>query len=314
MADDRINHSTPTRTSWHPRATVAWQGDRSWVMGIINATPDSFSDGGDIATPAGAAERAVRMVIDGAACIDIGGESTRPGATRVDSAEQRRRVLPVIAAVRKVLPAAVISVDTTLAEVASAALDAGADAINDVSGGQDDPAMLALVAARGCGYIAMHRLMRPAEDVYSHQYRAEPSYAEAGGDVVAAVRAALRRLLDCAGEAGVMASQILLDPGLGFGKSVEQNAALISRAGELLTLGRPLLCGASRKSFVAKLGGIDMAAPARERLGGSIGACLAHRQAGASVFRVHDVGPCCQALRVWDALAASGLRTPPKSL
>ena len=118
-----------------------------------------------------------------------------------------------------------------------------------------------------------------------------------------AVRAAFYEMLDAAGEAGVLASRILLDPGLGFGKSVEQNAALITRSADLLTLGRPLLCGASRKSFVAKLSGVDMGSPPRDRLGGTIAACLMHRHAGASVFRVHDVGPCCQALRAWDAMA-----------
>lgn len=272
-------------------------------MGILNATPDSFSDGGRHLDPQPAADAAERMAADGADLLDVGGESTRPGAASVTESEQIVRVVPVIEVVRSRGIGLPITVDTTRAAVAEAALDAGADAINDVSAGTDDERMLKLASDRGCGIVLMHRLRPPELDSYSDRYAEAPAY----GDVVDAVREALRERRDTAVAAGVELDRIVLDPGLGFGKSVGDNLALVRRSAELLDLGCPLLGGASRKSFVGRVSvpeGVEPP-PATDRLGGSIAFSLAQLARGVRIFRVHDVREQAAALRAAWRIAGS---------
>jgi dihydropteroate synthase len=286
-------------------------------MGILNVTPDSFSDGGRYPNPATAAAAAWRMVDEGAAIIDIGGESTRPGALSINPAEQIRRVVPVIRAIRA-LPGAPgsipITIDTTSAPVAAAALDAGADAINDVSGGTADPAMLPLAATRDVGIILMHRATVPRDDHYSDTYATTPPLAAASPpaapnlDIVNVVAAALSALASRALAAGVKPPGIMLDPGLGFGKTVEQNLELIRETKRLAALGYPVLSAASRKSFVGRVSLARDSAPA-ERLPGTLAFSLAHLLYGCRVFRVHDVREHVQALR-----AAQSLLLPPATI
>jgi dihydropteroate synthase len=218
--------------------------------------------------------------------LDVGGESTRPGAARVGAPEQIGRVVPAIRAIRARLGAGIaITVDTTLAAVAAAALDAGADGINDVSAGTEDEGMFALAAGRKCGIVLMHRLRTPGEDSYSDRYAQPPVY----GDVVAEVRSHLGARMDAAMAAGVSRESIALDPGLGFGKTVEQNLALVRGTPALLALGRPIVSGVSRKSFSARAAGIQGESRPTDRLAGTLGLSVAHAAAGAAVLRVHDV-------------------------
>ncbi|MBL0927033.1 MAG: dihydropteroate synthase [Phycisphaerales bacterium] len=280
--------------------------DRPVILGILNITPDSFSDGGRFLDPAAAAARARTLVDEGADILDVGGESTRPGAVRVPPEEQIARVLPVLRAVRAAGIDTPISIDTTRADVARAALDAGAAIINDVSAGAEDPGVLPLAAERACGLILMHRLRPPDADRYSTQYAAAPDY-DAQGGVVAAVRAFLSRRLSAAIEAGVDAAHVVLDPGLGFGKSVDQNYALIRATPDLAGLGRPLLSAASRKSFLA---GPGDAGPA-SRLEASIAVSVAHWLAGVRLFRVHDPGSHRRALTAAERLRPAGTPAMP---
>lgn len=263
--------------------------DRPCLVGILNITPDSFSDGGVYDTLEGALDRAKWLVDEGADMLDVGGESTRPGAARVDEAEQIARVVPVIEGIRGMGGAGLgvpISVDTTLSGVARAALDAGADVINDVSAGAEDSGMLALAAARGCGLVLMHRLRAPGEDSFSDRYTDAPEY---GGGVVGAVRAALRERMESAERAGVVRDRIVVDPGLGFGKSVEDNLRLIRGTGQLLGLGRPVYTGISRKSFVGRVG-LGRDSDPMERDPSSVGLAVVQLMMGARIFRVHNVG------------------------
>jgi dihydropteroate synthase len=270
---------------WMIDDTRAVRLDRPCLVGILNITPDSFSDGGEYDTPARALDRAKRLVDEGADMLDVGGESTRPGAARVGEDEQIARVVPVIEAIRGAGIGVPVSVDTTRSGVARAALDAGADVINDVSAGTEDGGMLALAGARGCGVVLMHRLRPPGEDSYSDRYARAPEY----GDVVGAVRGALAERMEAAMGAGVARAKIVLDPGLGFGKSVGDNLALIRGTGALLELGRPIYSGISRKSFAGRVGLGRDSEPA-ERDAASVGLAAVHLMMGARIFRVHDVG------------------------
>ncbi|MEZ6242031.1 MAG: dihydropteroate synthase [Phycisphaerales bacterium] len=284
------------------------QLDRPRVIAILNVTPDSFADGGRFASPEAVAEAAARAVEEGADALDVGGESTRPGAPRVGVEEQLARVTPAIQAIRRVGVTAAISVDTTRAPVARAALDAGADAVNDVSAGREDDGMLTLCAERGCGVILMHRLAPPSEDSYSDAYREAPRYE----DVVADVRAFLGERLRAALEAGIEARRVVLDPGLGFGKSVGQNLELIERTNELTSLGRPVLSALSRKSFVGRLSLGRDSSPS-ERLAGTLALSVRHLRAGARLFRVHDVSPHVEALgTAWAAMRGDPRREYPE--
>jgi dihydropteroate synthase len=281
-------------TTWQLTPDLVLTLDQPRVVGILNLTPDSFSDGGLLPTIADALHVARRLVSEGADILDLGGESTRPGSHSVSAEEQIQRVIPVIEAIRRdpQLRAIPLSIDTTLAPVAAAVINAGANVINDTSAGLDDSRMLPLAAQSRAGLILMHRLRRPANDSYSDRYSAPPIY----NDVVAEVKSFLAGRARAATDAGIDPSRIVLDPGLGFGKTVEQNLELIRRTKEFLSLGFPILSGASRKSFVGRAAGLTDSTP-RDRPAASIGISIAHYYAGARIFRVHEVGPQAQALR-----------------
>ena len=267
------------------------------VVGILNVTPDSFSDGGRHLDPGRAEERAFQMAGEGAALLDVGGESTRPGSATVPVDEEIRRVVPVLERLARRSFPLPISVDTCKAEVARAALDAGAALVNDVSA-LGDPGMAPLVAARGVPVVLMHMRGTPRDMQDRAVY----------GDVVAEVREELARALARALAAGIAADRVLLDPGIGFAKTAPQSVELLARLPELAGLGRPLFVGASRKSFIGALTG----APAAERLPGSLAAVTAAVLGGASFVRVHDVAPSVQCARVAQALREAGAsRTNP---
>ncbi|HOX17566.1 MAG TPA: dihydropteroate synthase [Spirochaetales bacterium] len=269
-------------------------GGRRHVMGILNATPDSFYGASRASDPGLAASRAVAMVRSGATLVDVGGESTRPGSAYVEADEEIRRVAPVIAAVRRALELegldAALSVDTRKAAVAAAALDAGADLVNDVAALLEDPDLATLCAERGVPVILMHKKGLPSS------MQEAPRYDDVVAEVCAFLLDAARRAED----AGIDPGSIVLDPGIGFGKRLEDNLALLARLDELAACGYPLLVGLSRKSFIGLLTG----RPAEERLPGSLGAACAAWLGGADIFRVHDVQETADALRVLAACRA----------
>ncbi|MBL4808787.1 MAG: dihydropteroate synthase [Phycisphaerales bacterium] len=283
---------------WKISNTRAIDLDRPCVVCILNATPDSFADGGEHNSVRSAVDRVRQAIDQGADMVDIGGESTRPGALRVDDGEQIRRVVPIIEAIRGAGLDIPISIDTTRSGVARVALGAGADVMNDVSGMTEDLGMFGLAADVGCGVVLMHRLRSSELDSYSDRYEDEPEY----GDVVDEVCGVLGRQRDAAVEAGVLMDRIVLDPGLGFGKSVEDNLALIDRTGEIVGLGCLVMSGLSRKSFVGRAV-LGRDSEPGERVDASVGLSLTHLRAGARVFRVHDVLEHRLALdRVWGEL------------
>ena len=272
------------------------------IMGVLNITPDSFSDGGCFLEPERAVERARILVDEGATLLDIGGESTRPGATHVSTGDQIDRVIPAIRAIRDSGVEVPISIDTTLAEVAEAALQAGASIINDVAAGTESESMLDLAARTGAGLVLMHRLREPGADSFSNAYPKEPEYDHPDG-VTGAVRDFLAARAKAAIAAGVAPESIVTDPGLGFGKSVEQNYELIARTPDLLALGFPLLSAASRKSFIGAVTGVEEAS---ERVAGSVAVSVAHFRMGVRLFRVHDARQHAEALRVALAIEKQG--------
>jgi dihydropteroate synthase len=258
-------------------------------MGIVNVTPDSFSDGGLFLRADAAIERGLRLIGEGAEIVDVGGESTRPGAEPVSAAQERERVLAVIEGLSGARTAAQISIDTSKASVAEAALEAGASLVNDVSAFRADPQMAGLVADSGADCCLMHMLGEP------RTMQRDPRY----GDVVDEVKAFLSERLAFAVSEGVAEERVLIDPGIGFGKTVEHNLELLRRLGELLTLGRPIVIGTSRKSFLGRiLEGPGDAPAAGERLPGTLASNVLAYERGASVFRVHDVAPVREALAV----------------
>jgi dihydropteroate synthase len=261
---------------------------RTLVMGVLNVTPDSFSDGGRYASVDAAVAHAEAMAAAGADLIDIGGESTRPGAQIVAARTQIERVEPVLRRIRS-LPV-VLSIDTTNVETALAALDAGATVVNDTSAGLDDSSMLPLVARHQVPVILMHMQGRPAT------MQDRPVY----GDVVAEVLAFLKSRVDAARSVGVLEEKILLDPGIGFGKTLEHNLTLLRRQSELLSLGRPLVIGTSRKKFIGTITGVEE--PAR-RLSGSLAATAWAVANGAGIVRVHDVEANVQVVRMIEAIS-----------
>ena len=271
----------------------AW-GARTYVMGVLNATPDSFSGDGVAADPR-ALERRVRTLLDeGPDVIDIGGESTRPGAASVDAETELTRVLPAIEAVRMQDLDMPISIDTRKAVVAEQAIVAGADAINDVSGLRDDPEMAEIAAATGVPVVLMHsRRARAVSTELGGQYRGV-RYDDVAADVVREGQ----ELLDAALEAGIARQALIFDPGIGFGKTPAQNVELLRNLEALREIGLPLLVGVSRKSFIGELTG---QAPA-DRLEGSLAAAVAAVAKGADMVRVHDVAATRRALAVADAL------------
>lgn len=264
-------------------------------MGILNVTPDSFSDGGQFFDSAKAVAHGEEMAAAGAAVIDVGGESTRPGSQPVAAEEQIRRVVPVIGALRDRI-STVLSIDTSSAAVAEAAMDAGAHIVNDVSAGRADPGLLPLVARRGGPIILMHMQGRPAD------MQINPTY----DDVVAEVIAFLSERVQAAISAGVQADMILVDPGIGFGKTVEHNLELLRRLREFRSLGRPVVVGTSRKAFIGKLTGEDAASGRAFGTAATVAWSVTNR---ADLLRVHDVGPMSQVLRMIEAIQNSG-KTP----
>jgi dihydropteroate synthase len=261
-------------------------------MGVVNVTPDSFSDGGAYLEPDRAIAHGLTLAADGADLLDVGGESTRPGAAPVDEHEERARVVPVIAALAR--DAGVpVSVDTSKSAVASAAVEAGAVVVNDVTAGHGDADMLRVVADAGAGFVAMHMQGEP------RTMQRDPQYT----DVVGEVSSFLRARVDAAREAGVDADAVCVDPGIGFGKTGAHNLTLLARLGELVAAtDAPVMIGTSRKAFIGSvLGGL----PPAERDDGTLATTMWAIDHGASVVRVHAVRPAVDAIRLWRALHAA---------
>ncbi len=277
----------------HPAPAASFsRGRRTRVMGVLNLTPDSFSDGGRFKRPEAALLQARTMVAQGADLLDLGGQSTRPGAAEIGAPEEIERVLPVLRLLLQAFPPGegpLLSIDTFQAPVAEAALAAGADWINDVSGGRRDPDLLSVVAAGGCPYVLMHS---------RGDSRSMDGLARYG-DVVAEVREELLIATDRAVAAGIRPAQIVWDPGLGFAKTTAHNLSLLRGLGRLRAEGFPLLVGPSRKRFIGEV--LEEPRP-RARLWGTAAACCQAIAAGADVLRVHDVGPIVQTARMADAL------------
>jgi dihydropteroate synthase len=255
-------------------------------MGIVNVTPDSFSDGGEFLDPERAIAHGRELADEGADILDVGGESTRPGARAVDAAEELGRVVPVVEALAKDGPK--VSIDTSKTEVARAALDAGASMVNDVTALRADPDLAALCAERDCEVVLMHMLGDP------RTMQENPVYH----DVVDDIKVFLAERIEFATVAGIHRERIWIDPGIGFGKTVEHNLELHRRLGEFAELGRPVAFGSSRKSFIGKLTGAGV----DQRLGGTIASNVIAYANGARMLRVHDVAPMQEALTVADAI------------
>ncbi len=268
---------------------------RFQVMGVVNVTPDSFSDGGMFLRPERAIEHGRALVSEGADLLDVGGESTRPGAEGVSASEELERVGPVLEGLDGV--GATISIDTSKRAVAETALDAGAEIVNDVTALRGDPELAGLCAARGCGVILMHMLGTP------RTMQEDPTY----DDVVDDVKTFLAERVRFAIDSGIDERRIWIDPGIGFGKTLEHNLELLRRIGELRELGRPICVGTSRKSFISTITGRE----AEDRMGGTIASNVLALAGGAEVFRVHDVRPVREALAVAEVVL--GRRTPART-
>jgi len=288
---------------WRLRTRLLELGRRTLVMGIVNVTPDSFSDGGRFFNPEAAVKHALELLDEGADILDLGAESTRPGsqaggaAPLVSAEEEQARLLPVIHGILKSRPDAILSIDTYKAATARAALQAGAEIINDVSGFNWDAEMAELCAETGCGVVLTHTRGRPEE------WRSLPRLV--ADEMLAVVRDGLAASLKLASDAGIPPKALVLDPGYGFGKSFEANYALLARQQQLLALGRPLLAGVSRKMFLGRTlaplhGGQD--APVAAREAASVAAQVAAILHGAAIVRVHAVRPAVEAARIADAV------------
>jgi dihydropteroate synthase len=286
--------------AWRLRNRELALGSRTLVMGILNVTPDSFSDGGRFLSRDHAVVHALQMLDEGADIIDIGGESTRPGTkvaeSGVSAEEELERVMPVIGDMLRERPGTMISIDTYKAQVARVAVEAGAEIVNDVSALRWDPLMAATVADLSCGVILMHSRGRPEE------WRNMP----ASPDIVAEVKNDLRSWASAAVSAGIARERLVLDPGFGFGKSFDQNYPLLARLGELHELGFPLLSGTSRKSFIGRtLACEGKDAAAEDRLYGTLATVTASVLQDAHIVRVHDVKPAVEAVKVTDKVVKS---------
>jgi len=268
---------------------------RTVLMGIVNVTPDSFYDGGRRLDPAKAVAEGIEMVEAGADIIDIGGESTRPGAKPVSMEEERTRILPVIRGLRKnsTVP---ISIDTYKARVAAAALDEGADIINDITALRFDPEMASLVAAQRVPVVLMHMQGNPLT------MQVEPRY----GDVVKEVKDFLAGQIRHAAEAGIPREQVIIDPGIGFGKTLKHNLTLLRDLSALTSLGQPVLVGASRKAFIGKILHLEP----HDRMEGSLATAAAAVLAGANIIRAHDIRETCRVLRIVDAVRYGVIEKP----
>jgi dihydropteroate synthase len=272
---------------WRYRSAEWRLGTRTLVMGILNVTPDSFFDGGRHAGCEAAVTKALQLFAEGADIVDVGGESSRPGAEPVSVEEEIARVIPVVRDIRR-QTAGALSVDTTKAAVAEAALAAGADIINDISAGRHDPRMLPLIAATGAGFILMHMQGEP------RTMQDQPVYS----NVVAEIRQFFRDRRSACERAGIDPLQLVLDPGIGFGKNFDHNWTILKRVGDLCALGLPVLVGASRKRFLGEWCG----RPVEDRLAASLAAATAVILNGASIIRVHDVKESCDVARVADRM------------
>jgi len=270
-------------------------GPAAWLMGIVNVTPDSFSDGGAYLDPERAVEHALSLTCAGADVLDVGGESTRPGSLPVPEEEELRRVLPVLRRLREATKV-LISVDTTKAAVARAALDAGADIVNDTSALGADPEMAGVVARSGAAVVLMHMKGTP------RTMQEAPRYDDLLGEVHGFLAARLR----AAEAAGIPAERTVVDPGLGFGKTAAHNLALLNRLDAFRDLGRPVCVGFSRKAFIGRV----LGAPPAERLEGTIAAAVISVCRGARILRVHDVGPVAKAVRLAEAVLAADGEAP----
>jgi len=304
---DRIQRE---KTTWRLRSRTLEAGARTLVMGVVNITPDSFSDGGTFLDPEKAVEQALKHLEEGADLIDLGAESTRPGsqaggaegadAPAVSADEEQARLLPVLQGLLAARPDAVVSADTYKAATARVAVKAGAEIVNDVSGFAWDKEMAKVCAEFRCGVVLMHTRGRP------EAWRTQPTLP--ADELMAAVRAGLEASVEAATAAGVAREAIVLDPGYGFGKRFDENYTLLARQAELLTLGRPLLAGVSRKSFLGHTlatlhGGVTARAVERETA--SIAALVAAILQGTSIVRVHAVRPAVEAARIADAVLAA---------
>lgn len=267
-------------TTWHCGGNVV-SLESPILVGILNTTPDSFSDGGKFLEVEAASQHALEMVEAGASIIDVGGESTRPGATRVDEEEQIARVVPVIQAILKSCNT-MISVDTTQSAVARAAIAVGATVINDVSAGMEDPEIFSIAASEGAGLVIMHRRLPPELDSYSDQYEVDPT----SPNITLEVCDWLMERASIAESCGVNPNSIAIDPGLGFGKSVEQNLDLVEGIQQLVLTGYPVYIGASRKSFIGSTTGMTEPA-SRDEASAMMAGEMASQ--GAQIFRVHNV-------------------------
>ncbi len=266
-------------------------GSRTYVMGVLNVTPDSFYDGGRYLEPKNAVEQAVKLEQEGADFLDVGAESTRPGAKPVPAREQISRLRPVLKELRRKVKIP-LSIDTTNAEVARMALDAGCHMVNDISGFGFDPGMAKLVAVTGVPCVVMHMRGTPRTMQKNPRYR----------NLMQEIITRLKEAIDRAGQVGVKPEQIIVDPGIGFGKKLEHNLEILRRLTELRSLGRPILVGPSRKSFIAGVTGLEP----QERLEGTLAAVVLAAQRGANIVRVHDVREAVRALRVVDAIEGKG--------
>lgn len=289
-AADRGPAEGGDRPVWRIRDRTIHLG-RPVVVGILNVTPDSFSDGGAYLDPSLAAERAHALAADGADLIDIGGESTRPGARAVSADEEWFRVGPVLERLQGSIPVP-LAVDTTKADVARRALDLGVAVLNDVSGLAADPRLAILAAETGAGLVLMHMRGEPRTMQENVEYR----------DLLGEIRDGLSSSLRLAIEAGCAPAQLVVDPGIGFGKSAQGNLRLLAELGELLALGRPVLVGPSRKSFIGKV--LDL--PVQDRVEGTVAACVMALERGARLFRVHDVREVRRALDLADSIRRAG--------
>jgi dihydropteroate synthase len=274
---------------WRCRDHTLQLGLRTLVMGIVNVTPDSFSDGGLFTDPRAAVAHGARLVDEGADILDVGGESTRPGSEEVPADEELGRILPVIEGLRSARPDVPISVDTRKPEVAAKALAAGAAIVNDVTAATTDRTMFAVAGDTGAGIVLMHMLGDPKT------MQVDPRYE----DVVAEVHEFLRERVEAALFAGMTAEHLAIDPGIGFGKTVEHNLELLRNLDSLRDLDAAVMVGASRKRFIGTLTGVDEAA---DRVEGSIAAAVWSVSQGIDVLRVHDVGQTVRALKVADAI------------
>lgn len=284
---------------WNIGSRILELGRRTLIMGVVNVTPDSFSDGGVYLDAEKAVVRAEQLLDEGASIVDIGGESTRPGSQPLAEEEERRRVLPVIRDLKRRRPDAVVSVDTYKAAVARAAVDVGAEIVNDVSGFRWDAKMAKTLAELKVGAVLMHTRGRPEE------WPALPPI----GDPVLIVKRDLRQWAETAMLAGMKRDRLVLDPGFGFGKRYEENYPLLAHFGELQQTGFPLLAGVSRKSFIGRMlarAGKKEDAPVEERVYGTLAAETALILKGAHIIRTHEVLFAVQAARVADAMVASG--------